>query len=182
MIYVYIVVNGNKMQCILFTAPIAILIYFFSCKGFRWESGIIAIKDRHKSKKEDAIVFTAFFIGSLLLVLPWFIARCPGAFSSDSISQYGQALSGVYNDWHPYWHTLVFFTLPLKLTGQAASIVLLQMVYFALALGYSALVVYKIAGLRIGIISLMYVLLNPYTGHILLFPWKDVGFAIAGLA
>ena len=181
MIHVYTSINGNKTFCFLFAIPIAFLTYFFSCKGFHWCSGIITIKTWCKNKKGRLIVFSISCFCSLSLILPWFIAYYPGAFSPDSIYQYSQAVSGVYDDWHPYWHTLIFFTLPLKITGQTASIVLLQIIYFAIGLGYLGLVIYKIAGLKFAIISLLYILLNPYTSHILLYPWKDVGFAIAGL-
>lgn len=44
-----------------------------------------------------------------------------------------------------------------------------------------ALTVYEIGNIKIAFLSVFFILLNPYTGYIMLYPWKDVGFALAGL-
>lgn len=121
----------------------------------------------------SALAFVVFFI--------WYLAFYPGAFSIDSITQIHQVLSGHYSNWHPVWQTLISIALPLRLTGKYASIILFQVIYFALALGYMALIICDYAGVRIALISLAVIIFNPYIGCITMYPWKDVAFSIAGL-
>lgn len=135
-------------------------------------------KSKILTKKISLILFFIFFIISFGILYLWFIAYYPGAFSPDSIDQYTQAISGNYNDWHPTWHTILFFTVPLILTGKTESVVLLQIIWFALALAYFALNIYRLANFKVTVLSLGYILLNPYTGCIAMFPWKDVAMAI----
>lgn len=126
------------------------------------------------------VFFMTLFV-TMGIMLIWILAYYPGSFSGDSIDQYGQALNASYNNWHPAWHTIVFFTLPLKIFGTPASIVIIQNIYFSIVMGYLALTIYEIGGLRVTVISILYILMNPYTGYIMLYPWKDVGFALTGL-
>ena len=123
------------------------------------------------------VFFMTLFV-TMGIMLIWILAYYPGSFSGDSIDQYGQALNASYNNWHPAWHTIVFFTLPLKIFGTPASIVIIQNIYFSIVMGYLALTIYEIGGLRVTVISILYILMNPYTGYIMLYPWKDLGFAL----
>ena len=59
-------------------------------------------------KKRKIFLFSAGIAFIVLLID--FIGSYPGAFSSDSISQYKQAITNQYSDWHPVWHTFLFFT------------------------------------------------------------------------
>lgn len=130
------------------------------------------------TKKKKVFLYCVFFLISFGNLCLWYVAYFPGAFSPDSISQYMQAMTGNYNDWHPAWHTMLFFSLPLTLTGKTASIVFLQIMYFSLVLAYLGLTMYIFAGWKITAAALAYILLNPYTGCISMYPWKDVGMAI----
>ena len=42
------------------------------------------------------------------------------------------------------------------------------------------MVIYKHSSLKISLISIAYILLNPFTGWMLIYPCKDVGTAITG--
>ena len=64
------------------------------------------------TRKKSTIVFCVCFFVTLAALLIWFIAYAPGGFSPDSISQYEQAITGQFNDWHPVIHTILFFWLP----------------------------------------------------------------------
>ena len=176
----YIYLNRSSKALGLFIFLVAALILAFIVSG-----KIVAVFQKIEIKCNDSPVikkstaFFAFFSLTLCVMLIWFWAFFPGAFSVDNIWQYEQAVTNSYNDWHPFWHTIVFFTIPLKLTGKTYSIVLFQMIYFSLVIGYMGMVIYKHSSLKISIISIAYILLNPYTGGILVFPIKDVGFSIA---
>lgn len=111
----------------------------------------------------------------------WFSICSPGAFSKDSLDQLQEVVTGQYSDWHPAWHTLLFFTLPMKLTGSRASIVLFQMIWFALAMGLLTSLAYELGGVRAALLSWGVIMLNPYTGFIMMHPWKDVAFGIASM-
>lgn len=130
-------------------------------------------------RKEKIIVYLVTAGIAFAILLVWFLAYYPGSFSTDSITQYGQAVKGNYSDWHPVWHTLIFFTFPLKVFGRTEAIILLQIFYFSLIMGYFSLTIYEMTNLKITILASMYILANPYTGHIMMYPWKDVGFAMA---
>lgn len=69
-------------------------------------------------RKEKIIVYLVTAGIAFAILLVWFLAYYPGSFSTDSITQYGQAVKGNYSDWHPVWHTLIFFTFPLKVFGK----------------------------------------------------------------
>lgn len=127
------------------------------------------------------LIFLGSTLVTFLVMMIWFKAYYPGSFSPDSIEQYEQAISGKYNDWHPVLQTLVTFTLPLKVFGTPASIIFTQIICFSLISGYLSLTICELGSVRAAVFSVLYFILNPYAGIILLFPWKDVTFALAGL-
>lgn len=163
------------LGCFAITFPLAFFIIHLVRK-IKFDA-----KERRYGRNVRIGLAAAFFGSNLLLLLIWFAAYFPGAFSPDSIVQYNQAVSGQYNDWHPFLHTFFFFTIPLKLTGQAASIVLFQVVYFAMALSYANISICRYFGARVAVIADLYIILNPYTGSVAMYPWKDVGFSMLAL-
>lgn len=133
------------------------------------------------STNKKILTFFLFSALTFMFLMIWFIAYYPGAFSDDSINQYTQAITGNYNDWHPVWHTLLFFTLPLKLFGKPSAIILLQILYFSLLMGYMALTICELWNIKASFFAVIYIVMNPYTCVILLFPWKDVAFGMSSL-
>lgn len=132
---------------------------------------------------KGAVLFslTVFFF-TFAFYLLWFIAFYPGSFSSDNIGQYEQVIGGSYNNWHPAIHTWLFYTLPLSLGGNAGTIVLFQIVYFSLAVAYFISTLRKSGCGRVFmIISWLFIMINPNTAHIVLYPWKDTAFSIFSL-
>lgn len=126
--------------------------------------------------------FLIFLVAPLAVFGIHYIAFYPGAFSPDSISQYSQAVNGSYNDWHPFIHTFVAFKIPLVLTGGwIGSIVLMQILLFSAAVTYALITIRKYTNRKYSIVAMLYVLLNPQTGCIAMYPWKDVAFAIGTL-
>lgn len=162
-------------KCILIVAFLIVLCQFIlnKVRGLK-----VLIKKRNIAKKEKVLWFTAFFAVSFGILVRWYLAYYPGAFSSDALYQYEQALSGQYNDRKPILQTLITFTLPLKLTGRADAIVLFQVVEYSCVLAYMAFIMWKYTGLHIALPALLYTLLNPVTGNIVVCPWKDVTFAM----
>ncbi len=135
-----------------------------------------------RTARQQARIFAITSMACMAVMLIWFIAYRPGSFQGDCLEQLRQALSGDYSDWHPVWHTLLFYKLPLTLTsGRLWSMTLFQMIYCSLAVGYMSMLIYRYAGMVYMVIAWIYVVLNPYSGQMMLYPWKDSAFAIAAL-
>ncbi len=181
MAYIYLNITSSVKVTLMLTLFVAIVAYItLSCivKKLRELEGL---KGNELTSKKKLIIFASVVVVVLLLRLVWIFAYYPGSFSPDSIGQYGQALTGSYNDWHPVWHTILFFTIPLKIFGKPVAIVIMQNIYLALILGYMGVTITEIWNIKAAIISIAYIVMNPYTGYIMLYPWKDVGFALGGL-
>ena len=176
---IYIFLNCEQSSPILFTF-LVISSYALSVSIFK-KLDKLTISTSIKDKKSKLKVFIVVSIITFILMMIWLYAYYPGSYSLDSINQYIQAINGEYNDWHPALHTLLIFTLPLKLTGNIASIIVFQIIYFSLTMGYLAMTMYEIFGIKATVISCLYILLNPFVGYITLYPWKDTAFAITGL-
>ena len=181
--YLFLFVTDNTTFFILFFILGEIGIYLIA-KMLLKRCKTIKASDNYTTPnlQQRIIAYIIFFLITFATMMIWYIGYYPGAFSPDSVSQYEQAITGDYNDWHPVWHTICFFTFPLKITGGwTGAIILFQMLYFSLAMAYMCMVIYKHYGKHAAITASAFVLLNPYTGSILLFPWKDVAFAISTL-
>lgn len=167
---------------VLFEILILCVIFLLVPKIHKLVEGVSFSSSDNISKKQKWKVFGVATGITFAILLFWFAGCYPGSFSPDSINQYKQAITGNYNDWHPVWHTFLFFTLPLKLTNWTASIVLCQIVYFSLVMGYFALTVYLYSGFYYACVAMILILFSPFTLSIVMFPWKDTAFAmVAGL-
>lgn len=139
--------------------------------------------NRRGSRKEEIIWFFGTFAGAMGILGMYYYAFFPGAFSPDSNGQLSQVLSGSYSDWHPLLHTLLFFTVPMKVFQAEEMIVFLQLVYFSAGLAYLTATVRKYGCPRsVCALGVCFVLFSPVTGNILMYPWKDCGLAIFAMA
>ena len=177
--YIYLNVTSVKEYIILFM----IIIYIFSYGITNFiiqkicNKTYMATNATEKNLKYIFLFFSLITVGVLLI---WYVGYFPGGWSPDSIKQYEQAVTNTYNDWYPIWHTLLFFKLPITIFGKTSSIILMQIFYFALLMGYMSLIISKYVGLKHAIFSFSYIILNPYMCKIMLYPWKDVAFAMSG--
>ena len=162
------------------------------CTGFALSLVITALafnafKGRKKrlkkeEKAESKKLYPLFFIAPLAVFLCVYCICYPGGFTNDTISQYTQAIQNSYNEWHPVFHTLLAIKLPLFITGGwVGSIVLFQIIALSFALGYALCAVSKYAGGKLAVLIMLFVLINPETLNISMFPWKDVSFSICVL-
>ena len=138
------------------------------------KSGFLTIKDK--------LWKVIFFVLPFLLLLYHYWIYYPVSFSPDSMDQYQQSLQNVYSNWHPIVHTLLAFKLPLTLTsGWTGSIVLFQILIFSAVIGYALCTVKRYSNTCYALIVMLFILINPETSSIALFPWKDVSFAIGAM-
>ncbi len=182
--YSYFFVNAFE---VLDIQPIWLLVLvklLFLAAVFLIAAGLLRFAGKLKTgvpaslcRKKKAALFLVFFTICLSVFYFWQTAFYPGAFSPDSIAQYSQAVSGDYQDWHPVWHTILFFKLPLKITGKVSSIVFFQLIVLSLALAHMLLTICEYAGLRFAVIALGCILFNPLVTSFAVFPWKDIAFA-----
>lgn len=129
-----------------------------------------------------AAAFAAAYVAARLWRYTWgYFVDPEGIYSPDSLEQLEQAVGGKYSDWHPVWHTLLFFKLPLLLTGEKTSIIVFQSIFFCLSIACMTETAYELGGWRSAVLCFSFVMLNPYTGFLLLHPWKDAAFASTSL-
>ena len=81
-------------------------------------------------------------LSALLALSVCFIGFFPGGFPEDLADQIGQTISGQYNNWHPYVHTLILELL-LSICDHIGFITFAQLVMFALLIGKTASIAYK---------------------------------------
>ena len=163
-------------------SAIKILLIFFLIYLFRRFYGSVSgiLIGSAASKKECILWFAVTFMVTLCILLIYYIAFFPGLFSPDSKVQLEQAKTGIYNDWHPVMHTLLFFTLPLKLSGWRTSMIVpFQMICFSASFGYlTATLRQNKCSRLLCAVEILFIMLSPITGNIMMFPWKDCAFAI----
>ncbi len=181
MAYIYLNLTSNVKMTLMFTLFIVGESYFAFDFVTKKLSKMEGLNPSILTRNKKLTIFIVTTVVVFFLMGIWILAYYPGSFSADSIGQYGQALNGRYSDWHPVWHTILFFTIPLKIFGKPAAIVIMQNIYLALILGYMAVTITEMWNVKAAVVSIAYIILNPYTGYIMLYPWKDVGFALGGL-
>lgn len=187
-IYIYLTIMPNdelsilnKILLTLSSLLIYLLTYYLSAFLINTTKKIKIKNQKSTPRKKYFIVFILCFSLCMLVGLIWFIAYAPGAFSSDSIGQYSQAITNNYNDWHPVLHTLLVFKIPISIFGNIQSVVICQIIFFSLSIAYSAATIYSIAGRKWSLAFLAIIVSNPIVFDELMYPWKDVSFAILAL-
>ncbi len=190
--YLWIIFNAQaflireKAPKVLAEAAIVLGIVLICVALFRKRDVFSISLDRQYERKTIWIITIAGTAICFCVLLLYYIAYYPGSFSGDIINQYEQALSGVYYDWHPALHTFLFYTVPLRLFGNFGAVILMQIIYFSLAVGYLMRTLAR-RGLSLYGIMMCFVLIvgNPETGNILMAALKDNAmgiFAIIAIA
>ena len=169
--------DGSIIGSTVSVLLVIFLIYLFK-RFYSSVSGILI--GSAASKKECILWFAVTFTVTLGILLIYYIAYFPGSFSPDSKVQLMQAKTGIYNDWHPVMHTLLFFTLPLKSSGwRVGTITLFQIICFSASFGYLTATLRRNKCSRLLCAAeILFIILSPITGNIMMHPWKDCAFAI----
>ncbi|MBO5509211.1 MAG: hypothetical protein J5962_01995, partial [Lachnospiraceae bacterium] len=141
-VYVLFVLWGQyaMLDTIFPPLPIAVAIiaaaYVLTKICIRWIGGFTlegdcGVPDIKEIKK---IGIKAFAICMCIMLVAYY-SRFPGIYFMDSVYQLNEAMTGVYDDWHPLLHTLLVYFLPIKLGG-VWLIELLQLIFYSLSLAY----------------------------------------------
>lgn len=183
-IYVLFVLWGQYAQLDTLFPPIPIalgmvlLAYIITRISVRCIGKITTKTEELPKTSEIKRLAIKIFAISFGIMLVGYYSRFPGIYFMDSVYQLNEVMTGAYDDWHPLLHTLLVYGLPMKI-GCLWLIELLQIVFYCLALTYMICTLrwYACPGkLCWGIF--IYLMLQPDTTYILLFPMKDCTFAI----
>lgn len=148
----------------------------------KWISEI-NIKDRCAlSRKQKWIHFAIYSVVIFAYLFVWYKAYYPGGFHADSIGQYMQVVEGWWHDWNPVWHTIICFGLPIWLTHRIGAIIMMQIIYFALIIGFMAETIDEYAGVKWAAGSIAVIILNPFVCINAMIADKDVDFGLACMA
>lgn len=140
----------------------------------------VSLTENHINKR--FVLGVIFFLVPFMTFSIYYLAHFPLGFYNDAIAQYRQAITNNYSDWHPVIHTLLFFKLPLTVSGGwIGSIALFQITLASAALSYTFSVIYKHTNIKYTLVSVLFVVLNPQIGYNFVQPWKDNAFAIGAL-
>ncbi len=143
---------------------------------------ISAEKNFNRKKTNSKKVFILVAGLTFLLFELWHLSVFPGSFSFDSIAQFNEAQNGQFNDWHPVIQTWLIFSIPIHIWNNPGFIIILQNLYFSLAVGYLFYVLYdENAGYTFLIFSGLFIMLNINTYRIMMYPWKDSAMSIFAL-
>mgnify|MGYP000898272783 CR=1 FL=1 len=109
----------------------------------------------------------------------WLLVYWPGIMSPDSMDQWGQSLSGAFNDWHPAIYAILMRALN-QIWQTPAVIGIVQIIALSLitAWGLRMLRRHGYPALVCWIMSLLFAI-TPLTGLLSITLWKDVPYGIS---
>ncbi len=173
---------ADTAAALLWFAVIAVGLYFalvlFSERA-AWTLSAPAFRG-----KLDARVFLAAAGVSLFILAVYLAAANPGGVSVDSAVQWTQALTGVYSNWHPVFHTLLLRLCALIVPSYTFALAV-QCLAFSLAAGYLVATLHA-WGVKTGWLLLTEALAvaAPILGNTMTYLWKDnvmtVGAVVLG--
>lgn len=162
---------------LLYAFILSLVIHSFGVRQFKKISFKLNVKKITWSQWSILGFFPPFF--SLLF---YFLAYAPGGFSYDSLLQYEQAHTDIYSDWHPYFHTLLFFKFPLSIVDSPTSIILFQILLYSFFVSYFVVTLKKYGAPNVFVFfSLCYLSFNTKICSLVVIAWKDTAMAIFSL-
>jgi len=109
----------------------------------------------------------------------YLLAFWPCSMSPDSLSQWNDALSGHFRDWHPAFHSMNFWLIA-QLWRTPSAIAFTQIFFLGLTVAWGLRIIRKLGVPQIFIIiSCLLLALSPVNGFMIITLWKDVAYSIA---
>lgn len=177
----FVAYSETNLAVYAIAVPLLLLAAFFTAVILDWLFHFLQGKRLQGGASKRTCWYTFFgsFFAAFVILAMHFYGFFPGAFSHDSEVQLTEALTGVYSDWHPFVHTFLFFTIPLRLFGAAEMIVFLQILYFSIGFAYLMMTLRRYGCPQwFCVVWGAFLLFTPATGNFLMYPWKDCGLAI----
>lgn len=178
-IRLFILCNGRVTVPFVLSQLLVLIVLIAICPFLQQKISQLTIQIQDMTDRKQGIFLgILFFVVSFAILFCWYTAYYPGVFSAGAIEQYRQVLSGEYNNTAPVLQTWIAFTLPIKITGRADSIILFQIVEYSAVITYMSYVLLKYGGKYIAILAFLYIMLNPVTGNVAVYPGNDTTFTM----
>ncbi len=147
--------------------------------ALRWFAAHVGSRPAQAGRTRlSAGVFTLAAAVSAAILGVYLAAANPGGVSLDSAVQWTQALTGVYSNWHPVFHTLLLRLCVLIVQNYTFALAV-QCMVFSLAIGY------LVATMHAWGVKAVYLLLaeallvaSPIVGNTMMYLWKDNAMTI----
>lgn len=168
--------NFFTFETILVVIGLTIGIYFILKFVFNKVVDTAFEPTKNKITKKQWITYILIIIIPLIVGI---IAYYPGYTSPDSITQYSQA-SGNYpwGDWHPLFHTLIFFKFPTLIHEGIISCTIFQCIFILCSMLIFCQFCRKyFLNHKLTIITLLLFVLNPTFIKMSVTLWKDIPYS-----
>lgn len=177
--YFFVLLCLNLKQVPKMYISLMICTFMYICVDYICNIGSkICLEKCNNNSSNNKKVFALTFSIMIIAMGSCWIAYFPGGMNLDALGQWEQVHYGYLDNWHPIANTL-FIKGITRICDDFGFYILVQILAFALSVGYFNVVLYKI-GIRIEIILLatIGVALNPGTLNTAICMYKDVAFTI----
>lgn len=117
-----------------------------------------------------------YFIWTMYLLAFW-----PGSMSPDSLSQWQNAMTGRFHDWHPAFHSMNIWVI-IRIWQSPAAVAFTQIFFLGLAAGWGMVTLRRFGVSAPAIWASVFLFaLSPLTGFMVITLWKDVAYTICVL-
>lgn len=134
-------------------------------------------KEKANVSKKEMWIFAGLIAFALLVSL---IAYYPAYSTVDTVVQWNQAQTGIYYNWHPVMHTLIFCKLPSLFYNNILSSAIFQIgIIFAILVYFSYFLRKNFLNFKQTIFVLITIIFNPLFIKYSVTIWKDVAYSWA---
>ena len=169
------VYNANSYFKVFGFLIICVLSFFIFLFVIRKLSDYELVNTNKEFKKRELFIYFFIIVVGLGFSLSIFY---PALMSPDSYSQWEQAQTNIYSNWHPTVHTLLFFKLPSLIYNGSISCSVFQLVFIGSILLYFTYFLRKrFLNIKQTIFVLLLIVLNPITLKLSMYLWKDIAFS-----
>ena len=163
----------------LFLGPVLIFALFLIIRKVLKILDNINLFSNTKINIKEVLVYTILII---IVMTICYVVNIPTIYnvSSDVINQYNEAITNTYSDWHPLFHTLLFFKLPTIINNSLSTCAVFQLMFVGLITLYFAYFCRKyFLNHKWTLFILILFLANPIIMKMSTTLWKDIPFSFS---
>ena len=171
-------VTGSDLS-FLFLGPVLIFALFLIIRKVLKILDNINLFSNTKINIKEVLVYTILII---IVMTICYVVNIPTIYnvSSDVINQYNEAITNTYSDWHPLFHTLLFFKLPTIINNSLSTCAVFQLMFVGLITLYFAYFCRKyFLNHKWTLFILILFLANPIIMKMSTTLWKDIPFSFS---
>ena len=164
---------------VYYLCPLLFLFFLFSSKkmfSFLEKKSLrTQTKENQNISLKELILYALLIFSTISLAIIFYF---PSNTSPDIVFQFNQAITNKYSDWHPVFHTLIFYKIPTLFYKGYISCTIFQGLFVGLILLYFAKFCRKyFLTCKQTIFVLLLFLANPSFFSMVTTPWKDIPFS-----